>query len=130
MDQNDVHIDGLTELLDKFTALDTKAAKGSLRKALKAGGKVFKDEVIARTPVKTGQLRDDIIAASTIDANQGTGTCSIGPTIHSFYGEFQELGTSKQPARPFMRPAFDAKADDAIDAFVTVLNEAIDEATK
>ena len=130
MAERDVHVEGLTELLAKFQALVTKAAKGALRKACRAGGEVFKQAIIERTPVKTGQLRDDIINATQIDANEGTGTASAGPTRHSFYGEFEEFGTSHQPARTFMRPAFDAGGEEALQAFVNVMTDALDEASR
>ena len=130
MDEREVKVEGLTELLEKFTALDERVAKRALRKALRAGGKVFKDAIIARTPVKTGQLRDDIIAATSVNASEGTGTTSAGPTKHSYYGEFEEFGTSHQPAKPFIRPAFDAAGDDALEAFVSVITEEVDEASK
>ena len=130
MDARQVRIEGLTELLEKFDALDSKAAKGALRKALRAGGAVFKQAIIQRTPVKTGQLRDDIIAATSIDASERTGTSSAGPTRHSFYGEFEEFGTSHQPAKPFMRPAFDSAGEDALNAFVEVMTDAVDKAAK
>jgi HK97 gp10 family phage protein len=34
-----------------------------------------------------------------------------------FYGDFYERGSSKQAAKPFLRPAFDAKKNDALDIF-------------
>lgn len=35
---------------------------------------------------------------------------AIGPSKRAFYGSFQELGTTRHSAKPFVRPAFDEKA--------------------
>ena len=126
----EVQIQGLDGLLDKFEALDTKVAKQSLRKALKAGGDVFKQEIVTRAPQRTGQLKAEIASLTSINANEGTGAVSVGPLKHAFYGEFAEFGTRHQPAKPFIRPAFDQKADDALTAFTDVLRDAVDEASK
>jgi HK97 gp10 family phage protein len=47
-----------------------------------------------------------------------------------FYGLFQEFGTSKQPAQPFMRPAFEATKDQALAAMQARLKRRIDLANK
>ena len=124
------HVNGLEGLLQKFQDLDIKAAKKSLRKALKAGGDVFQQEIIARAPERTGQLRAEIASSTSVNPNEGTGTVSVGPLQHAFYGEFAEFGTRHQPAHPFMRPAIDSKAGEAIDAFANTLRDAIDEAAQ
>ena len=45
-----------------------------------------------------------------------------------FYWRFQEFGTKKQAARPFMGPAFNANAERAIDIFKARLKTRIDKA--
>jgi HK97 gp10 family phage protein len=47
-----------------------------------------------------------------------------------FYGRFLEYGTSKMTARPWMRPAFAAKAETAIITARTELLKEIDKITK
>lgn len=39
---------------------------------------------------------------------------AVGPTKNFFYGLFQEYGTSRHGAQPFMRPAFDTTAPIAL----------------
>ena len=126
----EIQMEGLDGLLDKFQALETKVAKQALRKALKAGGDVFKKEIVARAPQKTGQLKAEIASATSINANEGTGIVSVGPLKHAYHGMFAEFGTRHQPAKPFLRPAFDGKADDALNAFAEVLKDAVDEASR
>lgn len=54
-------------------------------------------------PVDTGRLRDSIDYQVTEDAQQITWI--ISP--HTEYAEFVELGTYRQAAQPYMRPAWD-----------------------
>lgn len=50
-------------------------------------------------PVETGRLRDSI--HGEVDAS--TGDITVGAAAD--YAEYVELGTSEQPAQPFLRPA-------------------------
>lgn len=61
-----------------------------------------------RVLVRTGLLKSDI--DWSIDKRRGTAKVGIakGP---AFYGHFQEFGTSRQPARPFMLPAVESQRD-------------------
>jgi HK97 gp10 family phage protein len=57
-------------------------------------------------PVKTGRLR----ASLTLTQGRKTPARANVRIEHGkkeYYGKFVELGTRKQPARPFMRPAVD-----------------------
>ena len=44
----------------------------------------------------------------------------------AYYWRFLEFGTSKLSAKPFLRPAFEAKKDAAVDAIKAKLAEAIE----
>jgi len=44
----------------------------------------------------------------------------------AWYWWFVENGTSKMAARPFLRPAFEAKKDEAVNVFAEVLKDAVD----
>ena len=44
-----------------------------------------------------------------------------------YYGRFVELGTKKMSARPFLRPAFEAKGEEAVKAFRNTLKRLLDE---
>lgn len=57
-----------------------------------------------RAPVDTGFLRSSI---STTITGRATITAEIGPTAE--YGIYQELGTSRMPAQPYLAPAFDRR---------------------
>lgn len=49
-------------------------------------------------PVKSGALRDSISVTKVAQMKY-----KVGPTVG--YGKYVEFGTSKTPARPFIRPA-------------------------
>lgn len=53
MANDDIFVDGLRELEIELQELAPKIAKGVLRKAMREGGKIFLNEVKARTPVQT-----------------------------------------------------------------------------
>lgn len=44
----------------------------------------------------------------------------------AYYWRFVEFGTSKMPARPFLRPAFDAKKEEAVRVFASILKKDVD----
>lgn len=65
----------------------------------------------------TGRLKAAITSSSTTTngrvglAAGGAGKGKVGPEV---YWRFVEFGTRYAPARPFMRPAADAEADDYV----------------
>ena len=59
------------------------------------------------SPVDTGFLRNSISTTISGDGRFGEITAVIGPTAE--YGIYQELGTSKMPAHPYLAPAFDRR---------------------
>lgn len=65
--------------------------------ALGLAGKVAKraKEIV---PVRTGRLRDSIVASKS-----GKGEAEV--TASAPYSIFVEMGTSRAPAQPFLRPA-------------------------
>ena len=58
---------------------------------------------------ETKETRADIRAAIDKESAVGTVKVAIGATrAHAFKLNFQEFGTSKQPAYPSLRPAYDS----------------------
>jgi HK97 gp10 family phage protein len=72
----------------------------------------------------TGTLRRSIRVLRDVDRVSGSRVAYAGTTV--FYGRLIELGTSKMPARPFLRPALDESGQDAVNAMGANLSAGID----
>lgn len=109
--------------------------------ALASGGAVLEDELAARTPESAGAtstkeygpLRDDLDIGIEVDARKLTGSAKVGFSRKAYVAKMVEFGhrevthAGKQvgsaAAHPFMRPAADAAADRAVEAFEESLGE-------
>jgi HK97 gp10 family phage protein len=129
---------GGRELAAFLDALPKRLAKGALRSALRAGANVVRDEARRIVPVHEGRLRASLKVGTRAGAD---GMVSATVRTRMFYARFVEFGTAaheiaaekggslfiggifrelvKHPgakAKPFMRPAIDAKAAEAVRA--------------
>lgn len=101
----EIHIDGLNEVMQEIEALTTERAEKIARGVAKAGEEVC-DEAKANAPVgETGRLHDSI--TSKAEGN----TAIIGTNVE--YAMYQELGTYKMHAKPYLVPALLNKAEKA-----------------
>lgn len=128
-----IHVEGLTQLQRNIQLMTRNLRTRLLRSATIAGAKVVVKAAKARAPVRTGLLRKAIrnirdkglsrqdyeVQAVGVFKLAGAGTYGntrqnrrkgrvglkydVDPP--SFYWKFNELGTVKQPARPFIAPA-------------------------
>lgn len=137
-------------------ALGSKGG-GPLRYALMQGAKVFVAGAQRRVRVKTGQLRDSIVAkrernpkalgvTERYDIGLKGGTRKLADSRRNrrmrragqlvrtagkaFYGRFKELGTVKMPADPFLRPTVEGDRTDALDAFRRAFLRAVEMAER
>lgn len=79
--------------------------QGQTRIFQRRRGKVFRFVV--------GQVRDSM--TTVVSDQTATGAVAkIGPAKVGFYGAFDEYGTAHQPARPWLRRAWDEKIDEAV----------------
>ena len=122
-------IEGAAELDKVLKALPKRMGERALVAAVRAGANIIRDEARARVPVGTGRLRDEIVV-KRIRTGQASLTMRLGPLRSSFYGMFFEFGTSIQAARPFLRPAFDAKVGEALGALGTRLGKRVEAEAK
>lgn len=134
---SDVTVVGLQELGAKIDKMFKDTAKKAIRKASNAGTEVFRREIRAKAPVRQdetpkgskgrrpGYLKKHIGRWTKPNADGSLSTFT-GPTKSAFYANFYEFGTSHQPARPFMRPVFDGKKDEAEKVFAEVLKTEIE----
>lgn len=97
-----------TRVLDKITAeIQPKASKVVNKYGLAITGEAAKN-----APLDTGALRSSITSESMM-----TGDMSFTVQDGVNYGIFQELGTSKMAAQPFLLPAVEAWRQKFLDAF-------------
>lgn len=152
-----VEVRGLKELADALRALPKELASkngGPLAVALRKAANVIKNEAKARAPVATGLLKKNIIvrrdrklppdvnemfelrvkavkkkyANNKRNRRMRRDGNAYDVDGSAFYWRFLEFGTKKMRARPFMRPAFEAKKEAALQTFTTELAKAIDKA--
>ena len=136
-----IHVQGLQELDRKLGQLPVRIRKNVLRRALRAGGKVIGMAVRAKVPkvwsknapTRLLKARNIVWRVSRIrgDTAQVKVTWRTGrPRDKSvdvpFYAAWVEFGTSRLPARPFLRPAFLESKMQALEAFRKALADGID----
>ena len=125
---------GFKELDDDFKLLSNAEQRKVSRKAVRAGAVVFRDAVRANAPVRSGLLKRSV----SVDTVRGSATAGVKfkkvlvkkkgkkgrHKSMPFYWYFLEHGTSNMPAKPFVRPAFDASVKQAEEAaFNQYLND-------
>ncbi len=136
---------GLLDISEDLKALSKAENRKVMRDATRAAATIFKDEAVKRAPVRTGKLKKNIVVITQRDRNgdisSGVHVRGTNPRTgnsdnkmkasnskNAFYWRFVELGTSNMPGIPFIRPAYDARQDDATNAAFATANRAIDEA--
>ena len=132
MASGSVEVKGLKELERALLELPKKLATQALTRGLLSGAKLVVDDAKRRAPLLTGELRRNIRAipnrrdkryAATVDIGVRKLTkkqlrklrmkASRANASDPFYWRFLEFGTSRMRARPFLRPAFEAKKVEA-----------------
>ncbi|HEY1036331.1 MAG TPA: HK97-gp10 family putative phage morphogenesis protein [Pseudoxanthomonas sp.] len=150
-------LDGVLERLQALPAAVGAKGGGPARAALAKGARVFRDQAIANAPRDTGLLQESIVArrdsrpgmAGASEAyyvgvrrkarryantkrNRGKGRAGKTYFVDgtAFYWLFLEFGTEKMAARPFLRPAFESRKEDALNVIVTEMHAGIDRAVR
>ena len=131
MSRVEIQITGLEELQDKLNRLPVEFSRRALRTALRPAGLVFRDAIRSAAPRLTGWLADHItVRAKTNNLDEGSVTATFsrkqkpGSNTSAIYEAlYSEFGTVKEPARPFIRPAFESSKQTALDTFIVRLKE-------
>lgn len=141
---------GLDELEKALLEFPDVLVRKILRGAYGAGLKVMKGAALERVPVASGDLRDSIRVSTSSRGGTVTGFLKAG-NKKAWYVSFVEFGTAAHfiqaknkkalsfqlmtvegvhhpgsKKEPFMRPALDAAADAAVDAFAAYIRNRID----
>jgi HK97 gp10 family phage protein len=122
-----VTIEGGAELEQKLRDETKKLAVRVLRRAGREAGDVWIKAIEARAPELTGFLKTHIeMGTKAKGGDEGSLTVMVGPDKKAYYGSFDEFGTRFQPAKPFMRPAFEETKQEVLDVFITDLKDELE----
>lgn len=144
------NITGLKELRAALLELPKGIGRNVLRGAVNAGAAIVRAEAKSRAPQYTGSVANGHPPPGTLKkaiyqkqirerSNDQLQTFFVGVRqgrsarktkkglIDAFYGRFIEFGTSKYAAHPFMRPAFEARKESAVQAIKDYLEKRIPE---
>jgi HK97 gp10 family phage protein len=143
---SDVKVKGLSELQAALDSLPAKIEANIMRGALRAGANVIRAEAKALVPHQSGTLADSIRTAvslrrGTVTASVRAGGRGKNGKASAYYAHMVEGGTKAHiikarpgsalnlggtavmsvqhpgaKARPFMRPAFDSRQQQAVEA--------------
>ncbi|TYC93044.1 HK97-gp10 family putative phage morphogenesis protein [Novosphingobium sp. BW1] len=106
-----------------------------VEEAITEGAEVIAEEARILVPARTGNLRDSIDvstqALNYASGRLGRGSYEVfvgarqgkGQPHDGFYGHMVEFGTVHSPPQPFIRPAFDQKAEEATEVAVDRLRK-------
>jgi HK97 gp10 family phage protein len=121
---------GIQELLGKLSHIEsTVLQRRIVARAVRAGCEPIRERAEELAPMLTGRLKESIMTTVTEQsATEAIG--KIGPARFGFYGTFEEFGTARQSADPFLRPAYDEKIDEAQRIMGEVLADEIEKAAK
>ncbi len=155
-----VNIEGLDGLLQALQALPREIASkngGPARAALARGAKIIRDEARVLVPKDTGAVAANIVmkrdgrpdrfgvnerytvgvrggakryANTKRNVRKGRAGKEYKTAGNTYYWRFLEFGTEKQRAQPFLRPAFESKQQEAMNAIVDTLTKGIARAAK
>lgn len=147
------NVDGLRELQVALKQLPQNIGRNVLRGAVSAGATVVRNEAKQRARVYTGKVSAGHPPPGTLkrsiyqkqkrelsSAVQQTFIVGIrkgkkyrnqgkkgNMSMDAFYASMVEFGTSKMAARPYLRPAFEAKKEQAVSAIKAYLEKRIPE---
>lgn len=143
-------LEGVLKTLQELPAEIVSKNGGPVKLALKKGALVIKDEVSKNLQTainqdgeaSTGLLEANVIASRGKAPATGKGERYLVRVKRKTYpgkkgapttlksAQILEYGSSRQKARPYIRPAFEAKGKEAIDTVVTDLNDRIQRIVK
>jgi HK97 gp10 family phage protein len=140
MARNMVSFEGAKEIEDNLRKVTVELQRKILGEALVAGAQPIRDEAEATVVRSTGKLAQNIIieqkrskqAASqdVLSVRVMPRRTKLGAPDDAHYGSFVELGTSKMAAQPFLRPAFDSKRVESLEAAAETIRVGVEQVLK
>ncbi len=99
----EIHIEGLDSVRDMLSERAEQIAE-NIAKGVAEAGEIVKGEAKHLAPVDTGALKDSITSVASGN------TAIVGTNIE--YGIYQEMGTYKMAAQPYLVPALKNKENE------------------
>lgn len=140
-------ISGLAEIRTRLTAFGQKVVETTTQEGLNDGAKIFQAEAIQNAKaigndkdhnlkvngvyirLKAGNLSKNIRRRKTKKVEVGTKAAQVYVygkfAWYSKFVEGLENGKSRQTPKPFMRPAFESKEGEAVQAFENRITQAV-----
>jgi len=122
-------VEGGDKLARKLQMLAEEVAREHMRECALAGAEVIRAEIETTAPRKAGTLAENI-EKEVKKQTRARVEVRVGPGKEGWYGRLVEDGhaivvagkkVGDVPPKPFLRPAFDAKTNEAYDAFAAEL---------
>jgi HK97 gp10 family phage protein len=134
-------IDGLPKLFKQLRNLAQLDQGKALRRGVKAGMRPAQQRARAAIPVGVdkhrtykgrevapGFARKSIRVVVSVSRDKKRAEAILGVRAEAFYAtQFVELGTSRTPAQPWLRPAFKSSSDQQQTELATELRAAIEQ---
>ncbi|WP_165967113.1 HK97-gp10 family putative phage morphogenesis protein [Jeotgalibacillus sp. S-D1] len=98
-----VKFDGLEGIVSRLRQMEN--TESIEKNALEKAGEHIRNEMSKAAPYKEGTLSENIVKT---DVKEGAILIGTEPKGDGFYGYFHEYGTSKMPARPWVRPTWES----------------------
>lgn len=130
--------EALNDLINGLS--DPDLMESALRQGAASAITVLRQEIQMRTPVQHGYLRDSVSAAYVPDESR-TGKVATYETVfmgtapnqpsgkpgmrNADVANWVEYGTSRMSGEPFVRPAYEAKRQEAADACADKITEVL-----
>ena len=150
-----VKVEGLSQIHKALSELGRKVSNKIAVKAMREGGKIVREQARQNAPVlsqstpyrRAGTLKKAIKSSTKVLKNGKIGTVvrvkelttkqietfkvrsgkkgALNPK-DPYYWRFLEFGTSKMPAKPFLRPAFEQTKENAATEIIKTLKDGIE----
>ena len=138
MNEVNVDVKGLPELKRKLGAAGPQLAARIMRAGLTKGIEIIAQAVLASTPVRTGELRENLVVAVDVAPSGTSGIARVGFGKEGYIARFLEYGHRKVvrkgesqevvgfvPANPFMRRAYESSKEQAREAIIETLHSEV-----
>jgi len=114
-------------LTDVLNRASIASSESTLRQAAVAGARVFLAEMQIRAPRRTGKLAESLLITYAPEESVTGMLATYLVTFNqdAWYARLLEVGTSEMAAEPFIRPAFEAKKQEAAAVVIEKIQEAV-----